>query len=111
MSAGSPAIALGTLPQGETTLIAGTGSQTGANRWGDYSMMGTDPTDDCTFWYTQEYVQTTGSNTWKTRIGSFKFPSCTAPGHRAPSWARSPRAAAGCPCRACACKWAPRSKR
>ncbi len=22
--------------------------------------------------------QTTGSNTWKTRVGSFKFPSCTA---------------------------------
>ena len=46
------------LSQGEAMLHAGTGSQTGtAYRWGDYSMMTTDPVDDCTFWYTQEYVQ------------------------------------------------------
>lgn len=67
----------GTLPQGEQSLVAGTGSQTGESRWGDYSMMGVDPSDDCTFWYTQEYVKTTGSNTWTTRIGSFRFPSCS----------------------------------
>ncbi len=73
--AGDP---LGTLPQGETSIIAGSGSQThSAARWGDYSMMGPDPTDDCTFWYTQEYIQTTGSANWQTRIASFKFPSCT----------------------------------
>ena len=70
---------LNTLGQGESTLIAGTGSQThSAARWGDYSMMGLDPTDDCTFWYTQEYIQTTSSAGWQTRIGSFKFPSCTS---------------------------------
>ena len=40
-------------------------------------MMTVDPTDDCTFWYTQEYMPTTGSAPWQTRIGSFKFPSCT----------------------------------
>jgi len=69
---------LGTLPQGETTLIAGSGSQTHfAARWGDYSMMAVDDADGCTFWYTQEYIQTTGSALWQTRIGSFKFPSCT----------------------------------
>jgi len=68
---------LGTLPQGEQTLVSGSGSQTGSSRWGDYSMMGLDPNDDCTFWYTQQYVATTGSNTWKTRIGSFRFPSCS----------------------------------
>ena len=39
-------------------------------------MMGVDPIDDCTFWYTQEYVAQTGSNTWKTRIGAFRFPGC-----------------------------------
>ncbi|MGH9927962.1 MAG: hypothetical protein ACREA9_01910, partial [Pyrinomonadaceae bacterium] len=44
------------LAQGEATLFAGTGSQTGTNnRWGDYSDMTVDPSDDCTFWYTQEY--------------------------------------------------------
>jgi hypothetical protein len=67
-----------TLPQGETSLIAGTGSQThSAARWGDYSMMAVDDADSCTFWYTQEYIQTTGNALWQTRIGSFKFPTCT----------------------------------
>ncbi len=67
---------LGTLPQGEATLITGAGSQTVANsRWGDYSMLAVDPSDDCTFWYTQEYYAATGTN-WQTRVGSFKFPSC-----------------------------------
>ena len=70
---------LGTLPQGETSLMVGSGSQTGSGaRWGDYSMMAVDPSDDCTFWYTQEYIQTTGTASWRTRIGSFKFPSCTS---------------------------------
>ncbi len=63
------------MPQGETSLIAGGGSQTHtASRWGDYSMMAVDPVDGCTFWYTQEYIAATGSAPWKTRIGSFKFP-------------------------------------
>jgi len=65
----------GQLPQTETSLIDGAGSQTGISRWGDYSAMSVDPTDDCTFWYTNEYYVATGSN-WQTRIGSFKFPSC-----------------------------------
>jgi hypothetical protein len=72
--AGDP---VGTLAQGEAILAAGTGSQTSfSNRWGDYSMMGVDPTDDCTFWYTQQYYQT-NSYDWRTRVGSFKFPSCS----------------------------------
>jgi uncharacterized repeat protein (TIGR01451 family) len=69
----------GTLPQGETTLIAGGGSQTyRTGRWGDYSSMSVDPTDGCTFWYTQEYYPATGNSSWHTRIGSFKFASCGA---------------------------------
>lgn len=68
----------GQLPQTEQVLINGTGSQTGIDRWGDYSAMSVDPNDDCTFWYTQEYYATTGSN-WQTRIGSFKFPACGQP--------------------------------
>ncbi len=68
----------GLLGQGEATLIAGTGSQTGISRWGDYSAMTVDPVDDCTFWYTTEYYITTGNN-WQTRIGSFRFPSCGQP--------------------------------
>ncbi len=69
---------LGTLAQGEATLFAGAGSQTHtAGRWGDYTMLAVDPTDDCTFWYTNEYYFTTTTIAWQTRIGSFRFPSCT----------------------------------
>lgn len=74
--------ALNTLQQTEKTLWAGTGVQdyNGYDRWGDYSAMTVDPTDDCTFWYTNEYYQTSGTNptrNWQTLVGSFKFPSCT----------------------------------
>ena len=71
-----------TLTQAEATLISGTGSQTDTvyNRWGDYSALTVDPVDDCTFWYTNEYYATTAQVAWHTRIGSFRFPSCsTAP--------------------------------
>ena len=69
---------LGTLPQAETEIIAGSGVQTHtAARWGDYSAMSVDPVDDCTFWYTQEYIKTTGSAPWQTRVASFRFPSCS----------------------------------
>jgi len=66
----------GTLLRTEATLAAGGGSQTGACRWGDYSSMTVDPTDDCTFWYTQEYYATTGPYPWQTRIGAFRFDGC-----------------------------------
>jgi hypothetical protein len=68
----------GTLPQGEVSVIEGTFSQTGPTRWGDYSAMVVDPADDCTFWYTNEYVATVSGN-WGTRIASFRFPSCAGP--------------------------------
>ncbi|MEO5722696.1 MAG: PKD domain-containing protein, partial [Chthoniobacterales bacterium] len=59
---------LNTLAQGEATLFAGTGSQTGTgNRWGDYSGLTIDPVDDSTFWYTNEYYATTGTFNWRTR--------------------------------------------
>jgi len=71
--------ALGTMPQGEGTLMAGTGNQTStSSRWGDYSMLAVDPTDDCTFWFTSEYIQTSGASPWRTRIGSFRVSSCGA---------------------------------
>src|SRR6185436_8800972 len=72
-----PTDPLGTL-QSEATIINGGGSQiNGLSRWGDYSSMTIDPRDDCTFWYTQEYLQSTGSFNWSTRIGSFKFNACS----------------------------------
>jgi len=70
----------GELTQGESSLmVGGPGVQTGGSyRWGDYSTLSIDPTDDCTFWYTQEYIgATTASAPWLTRVGAFKFPNCT----------------------------------
>jgi hypothetical protein len=61
----------------ENLFIAGGGSQDGAARWGDYSTMSIDPVDDCTFWYTQQYYAETGSFDFKTRVGAFRFPSCS----------------------------------
>ena len=67
---------LGTLTQGERSLIEGTGAQIYSfNRWGDYSAMTVDPVDGCTFWYTNQYIETT-SSVWQTRIGSFMLPGC-----------------------------------
>src|SRR5207253_1998526 len=67
--------------ESENSIIEGTGSQTnGSSRWGDYSGMSVDTADDCTFWYTNEYLTTNGSFNWNTRIGSFKFTSCGLPG-------------------------------
>jgi hypothetical protein len=81
----------GLMTQGEFTLINGTGSQIATQkikdkdgkvirergRWGDYSSMNVDPVDDCTFWYTQEYIPTDGD--WRTRVGAFRFPACSQP--------------------------------
>jgi hypothetical protein len=72
-----------TLGQAEAVLQAGLGSQTVSPRWGDYSSMTVDPTDDCTFWYVNEYYATPYDGSlffaqWSTRIGSFRFPGCMA---------------------------------
>jgi hypothetical protein len=82
-----------TLPQGEASLLGGvsravqSGNCDGApcNRWGAYSSMTVDP-DGCTFWYTNEYYEADGLS-WKTRIGSFSYPSCSA---TSLNWAANP---------------------
>jgi hypothetical protein len=70
---------LGQMSQGEATIYEGKGSQTQSARWGDYTEMSVDPSDDCTFWYVNEYIPVNGAFNWHTRIASFKFPSCTGP--------------------------------
>jgi PKD repeat protein len=55
----------------ETSIVEGSTSQTGVNRWGDYSMMSVDPIDDQTFWYTTEYSN--GGWNWRTQVASFNF--------------------------------------
>ena len=70
---GDPA---GTL-QAESVCVDGSGSQVGdAARWGDYATASIDPADDCTFWVTNEFVETTGNFQWDTQICSFSFDSC-----------------------------------
>jgi hypothetical protein len=78
---------LNTMPQTEVIMTAGSGSQVNncgggpCDRWGDYSAMSVDPADDCTFWYINEYYSSQANGTsgnWQTRIGSFKFPSCSS---------------------------------
>jgi hypothetical protein len=61
----------------EAVIVNGGGVQVDTNnRWGDYSAMTVDPVNDCHFWYTQEYIATTGAFNWRTRIAAFKFTSC-----------------------------------
>ena len=67
----------------ESQVQAGIGvQQAGGNRWGDYSAMTVDPVDQCTFYYTNEYLKTNGAFNWSARIASYRFPSCTS----APAW-------------------------
>jgi carboxypeptidase family protein/uncharacterized protein DUF4214 len=67
----------------EQLFFAGTASQTGTTRWGDYSSMTLDP-NGCTFWYTTEYANPadqTFDHRWLTKFGSFQFSPCTTIGN------------------------------
>ena len=78
--AGDP---INTFSQTEQTFFTGTASQTGINRWGDYSAMTLDP-DGCTFWFTSEYANPadqTFNHRWLTKFGNIPaFPGCTPVG-------------------------------
>lgn len=70
---------LNQMSQGEGVFVTGAGGLTAATkRWGDYTSMNIDPTDDCTFWFINEYFPTSGTQ-WTLRAGSFKFPDCGTP--------------------------------
>jgi hypothetical protein len=56
-------------------LYTGTGSQS-ASSWGDYTSMSIDPRDDCTFWYTSQFLMTSGVFNWSTSISNFKLNGC-----------------------------------
>jgi hypothetical protein len=73
--------AAGQMTLGEATVVDGTGVQTTVNsRWGDYTSMNIDPSDDCTFWYVNDYYTAAGQASsvagWQTKIASFKLPGC-----------------------------------
>jgi hypothetical protein len=76
---------LGTLdsPASELSILDGPAQEVttappyktpGRGQWGSYSSMTVDPSDDCTFWYVNEYWPTTTN--WATRIANFKVPTC-----------------------------------
>jgi hypothetical protein len=71
----APSDAAGQL-SGEQTLQVGTGSQSGHTRWGDYASLSVDPVDDCTLWFTTEYLDTSGDFIWSTHIDHFKLGTC-----------------------------------
>jgi hypothetical protein len=60
----------------EQAAVTGTGFQMTPDRWGDYASMSVDPTDDCTFWFSTQYVGATGSFNWQTSIVPVKFSNC-----------------------------------
>jgi hypothetical protein len=76
-----PTDPLGTM-ETEASIVEGAGSQVGqyAYRWGDYTAMQVDPSDDCTFWYVGQYQAITGTFDWHTSIASFAFTGCVGGG-------------------------------
>ena len=67
----------GQLPQPELTLVTAGGSQTHySGRFGNYSALVVDSEDNCTFWYTAEHYPSTSEAGWRTRIATFRLPSC-----------------------------------
>ena len=65
---------LNTMTEPETVIVAGTAANA-SNRYGDYSAMGTDPTDGETFWFTGMYNPAAA---WSTRVAAFSIPGCAA---------------------------------
>ncbi len=67
------------ISQGEVSVIAGSTPQVSTHyRAGDYSIIGVDPLDECTFLYTQQAHPRSDAG-WQTRLGSFQYPNCGQP--------------------------------
>lgn len=69
--------ALNTL-QAEASILQGGGSQQGQNlsRWGDYTAMSVDPVDNCSMWFTNEFLISSGAFNWSTAVLKIRFPNC-----------------------------------
>ncbi|MCF8368118.1 MAG: T9SS type A sorting domain-containing protein [Bacteroidales bacterium] len=72
----TPEAPLGEMNIEEVEIVSGGSSQTGIDRWGDYSSLTVDPSSDGVFWFTTEYMK---SNGWGTRIASFDFEDIQPP--------------------------------
>ena len=68
-----------TMDIAEFSIVEGGTYQSTYERWGDYANMSVDPSDDYTFWFTTEYMNS--SNTTKySKIAAFTLDeSCAAP--------------------------------
>ncbi len=66
----TPDAPLGEMNIAEVEIIGGESSQSGISRWGDYSCLTPDVSNDSVFWFTSEYMKANG---WGTRISSFDF--------------------------------------
>jgi hypothetical protein len=64
----------GTLPLAEATLVEGEAAQN-ALRWEDYTQTAMDPDDDCTIWYSGDYLKKDAAN-YSSAIGAFQLPGC-----------------------------------
>jgi len=87
--AGDPAGTLGpvnfAVPGASTYTVTGAGTR---NRWGDYSQVSIDPTDNMTFWAFQEYVNAT--NQWGVRVIEVKAPPPATPSAASPASIAAP---------------------
>jgi hypothetical protein len=66
-------------PGEEIPLTLKQGQVANLGQWGSYADVSVDPTDDCTFWYVNEYwpANTTGlPGPWATNISYFELPGC-----------------------------------
>lgn len=80
-AAHTPDLPAGTMGA-EKILQAGAGAQTTYPRWGDYTSLRIDPSDDTTFWYTNEYYSKNSrlfNYMWATAISSFTVGASTSP--------------------------------
>lgn len=76
----------------ETVLQAGSGAQTNYSRWGDYTVLRIDPSNDKTFWYTNEYYKRNSRRfnyLWSTAIGSFTITAPTVIASSGPNFTLS----------------------
>lgn len=69
----------GRLTLHESVLAAGEASETNTLRWEDYTTSALDPSDECTFRYVGDYLKA-DETSYRSRIGSFRLPSCKGRG-------------------------------
>ena len=60
----------------ETLLNPGNASQTTTYLWDTRSSLTVDPVDDCTYWYTQQYIPYQGATLWVTLIAGQYLAGC-----------------------------------